>query len=222
MVLQPLIDKWTKLKSSPETLDPMSMTGSSNYWEERYIKDDKPWDTRSLPLQFKKFIGRLSKPARVLVPGCGSAYEARAFAEFGFEVYAIDFSPAAVRLAQQNMGPWSKNVILGDFFSYDFCGLSFDIVYERAFLCALPQTSRFQYANRMASLLKEGGQLAGFFVHTQKQSGPPFGLAPDELNTLLGDQFELTTDDEVHNSIPLFAGKERWQEWKRLPLRDSK
>lgn len=33
---------------------------------------------------------------RVSIPGCGSAYEARTFAEKGYDVVAIDFSPAAV------------------------------------------------------------------------------------------------------------------------------
>jgi hypothetical protein len=63
--------------------------------------------------------------------------------------------------------------------------------------------------------LRPEGRLAGFFYFDDGERGPPFGLKVGELETLLGDRFERSADAEVGDSIPIFAGKERWQIWSR-------
>jgi hypothetical protein len=40
-----------------------------------------------------------------------------------------------------------------------------------------------------------------------------------ELGRLLGTAFERITDEPVEDSLPLYAGKERWQVWLRLASR---
>ena len=191
-------------------------SGSSDYWENRYLKNDKPWDASKTPSELKNYLASIKKTGRVLIPGCGTAHEAHTFAEAGFDVYAIDFSPTVVKLAQITVGT-KANIIFGDFFSFDFGELSFDVVYERAFLCALPRRLWTQYAKRQADLLRVGGQLVGYFIHDEnEQSVPPFGLKQKELSTLLENQFTLIEKNKVQNSIPLFSGKEYWQIWKRI------
>ena len=41
------------------------------------------------------------------------------------------------------------------------------------------------------------------------------GISRDELDGLLRGEFECVEDAEVADSIPVFAGKERWMVWKR-------
>jgi len=89
------------------------------------------------------------------------------------------------------------------------------LVYERAFLCALPRRLWSRYAPRVSELLRPEGRLAGFFYFDDGERGPPFGLKVGELETLLSDRFERIADAEVGDSIPIFAGKERWQIWSR-------
>ena len=101
-----------------------------------------------------------------------------------------------------------------DFFAADL-GAPFDLVYERAFLCALPRALWTAWAARVASVLRPGGRLAGFFFFDESERGPPFGLKPDELDDLLGGMFERVADAAVADSIPVFAGRERWQVWRR-------
>lgn len=190
-------------------------SGSSDYWENRYLKNDKPWDAGKTPSELQNYLANIKKAGRVLIPGCGTAHEAHTFAEAGFDVYAIDFSSTVAKLAQISVGN-KANIIFGDFFSFDFGELSFDLVYERAFLCAIPRTLWTQYAKRQANLLRVGGQLIGYFIHDEKeQSLPPFGLKQNELSTLLENQFTLIEKNEVQNSLPLFSGKEHWQIWER-------
>jgi SAM-dependent methyltransferase len=184
------------------------------FWEQRYREQFMPWDAGRVPDLTQTFIATLAPDSRVLIPGCGSAYEARAFAEAGHEVIAVDFSAAALDAARGVLGEWAQCLRLGDFFTMDFGG-PFDVVYERAFLCALPRRAWPDYAPRVAELLRPGGVLAGFFFWDESERGPPFGLKPGELEALLDDAFERSVDVAVTDSIPVFQGKERWQVWLR-------
>lgn len=187
------------------------------FWEKRFREGFTPWDAGRVPATLDRFLKAEARGQRVLIPGCGSGYEVRAFAEAGFEVFAIDFAPAAVERARGVLGPLASLVRSGDFFDFDPGG-PFDLVYERAFLCALPRRVWPRYAPRVAELLRAGGRLAGFFFFDDNERGPPFGLRKKELDTLLHGNFELAADTAVDDSIPVFAGKERWQVWTRSTL----
>ena len=67
----------------------------------------------------------------------------------------------------------------------------------------------------MAELLPSGGLLAGFFFVCDQCKGPPFGLLPQQLAALLHEAFEPVEDAGVPDSLPVFAGRERWQVWRR-------
>jgi hypothetical protein len=138
----------------------------------------------------------------------------RAFVEAGHDVLAVDFAEAAVERARRILGPLSDRVHLADFFEFDF-GAPFDLVYERAFLCSLPRPLRPRYAQRVLDLLEPPGKIAGFFFFEDGERGPPFGLKAGELEMLLGERFDRVSDTAVGDSIPIFAGKERWQIWSR-------
>ncbi|MEJ1972939.1 MAG: methyltransferase domain-containing protein [Lacunisphaera sp.] len=91
------------------------------YWNARYLKDNTPWDFGGIPEDLKNFLKKRGKGAKVLIPGCGSGYEIKAFAEAGYEVTAIDFSKFAVERARRMVGPaLADNIVVGDFFQYDF------------------------------------------------------------------------------------------------------
>ena len=184
------------------------------FWESRYRDNVVPWDAGKVPAALQEYARNLSPGARVLIPGCGSAYEAAYLSDKGFDVLAIDFSPAAVKVAKKNLGRFGNIVRLADFFAFDF-GQPFDVVYERAFLCALPPRMWPQYAPRTAHLLRPGGELAGFFFFQKTERGPPFGTSPDALHALLDPGFELVEDKTVTDSIPVFQSAERWQVWRR-------
>jgi SAM-dependent methyltransferase len=184
------------------------------FWEKRFREGITPWDAGRVPASLEQFLKTEIPDQRVLIPGCGSGYEVRAFAEAGFEVLAIDYTAAAVERAHEVLGPLAYLVRLADFFDFD-PGAAFDLVYERAFLCALPRRLWRSYAARVAQLLEPGGRLAGFFFFDDNERGPPWGLKPGELQALLGESFDLTAEVLVSDSIPVFAGKEHWHVWTR-------
>ena len=182
------------------------------FWEKRFRENFTPWDAGRVPAALGQFLKTEPRDQRVLIPGCGSGYEVRAFAEAGHDVLAIDFADAAVERARRTLGPFADRVRLADFFEFDF-EAPFDLIYERAFLCALPRREWPRYAPRLTELLRPGGRLAGFFYFDDGERGPPFGLKTGELEALLGEHFDRVADSPAGDSIPIFAGKERWQVW---------
>lgn len=185
------------------------------FWDVRFRQKRTPWDAGSTPPDLERYLTVKRSGGRVLIPGCGSAYEVRSFSDKGYEVVAIDFSQAAVERARAELGPWHTAVVLGDFFSHDFGARPFDIVYERAFLASLPRKMWADYAARVAELLRPRGRLIGFFVYGEQQGGPPFCLKAGELAGLLGEKFEKVDEAVVTTSVPVFVGRERWEVWIR-------
>jgi len=185
------------------------------FWDTRFRDGVTPWDAGGVPPALKNWIGRRRGRLRVLIPGAGTGYEVRLFAEHGHDVLAIDFSDAAIEAAKRELGSLSGRVRKADFF-----GLQdgpFDVVYERAFLCALPRTLWSGWARRMAELVSPSGVLAGFFYLDDNPRGPPFGVSQEGLNDLLGKAFDLTESQVLppEQSLPVFQGKEIWQVWTR-------
>jgi len=185
------------------------------FWDTRFRGGVTPWDAHGVPPILEVWLKKRISPLRVLVPGCGTGYEVRAFAERGHEVLAIDFSDAALDAARRELGELANLVRKDDFFSLQ--EKPFDVVYERAFLCALPRSLWTDWARRTAELVRPGGELAGFFYFDDNERGPPFGIAAAQLNSLLRGNFQLSEKLPVpaEQSLPVFKGKEVWQVWKR-------
>jgi len=183
------------------------------FWDLRYQASFAPWDAGKVPAQLRAFAA--GGTGSVLVPGCGSAWDVRCFAESGWDVLGIDFSHQAIAAARTVLGPHAGRIRHADFFA-PIAEAPFDVAYERAFLCALPRRLWPAWSARIAELVKPGGRLAGFFYFDQSERGPPFPLRDDaELAALLAPSFARAEDAAVEDSIPFFQGKERWQVWQR-------
>lgn len=189
------------------------------FWDQRYAADRTPWDFGGVPAALREFLA--TSPGhgggRVLIPGCGTGYEIEAFARAGYAVTAIDFSAPAVERARIRFGHLNQTILHGDFFALRLAPGSFDLVYERTFLCALPPERWPAIAAQCARMLRSGGCHVGFFYFGDKEDGPPFGLAPRDDARLFAEEFSLLVDQPVQDSLPLFAGKERWQVRRRNP-----
>jgi thiopurine S-methyltransferase len=174
-----------------------------------------PWDAGGAPPRLVAWLESRTEPMRVLIPGCGSGYEAAEFAARGHEVLAIDFSDAALEAAQRVLKRFPGVLKKADFFA--LAGELFDLVYERAFLCALPRRLWPDWGRRVAELVRPGGELAGFFYLDDNERGPPYGIRREGLQALLSDRFTLSEDLPLaaSESLPVFQGKEVWQVWRR-------
>lgn len=193
-----------------QTRDP----SQAAFWSERFEQQFTPWDLGSVPQALQQFVQTAPHPYVTFIPGCGNGHEVAYLSEAGWQVTAIDFSPSAVKAAQARLGQWAGRVIEADFFQFVPQPRP-ELIYERAFLCALPRSKWPAIAERWAQLLPPGGLLAGFFFFDNSPKGPPFGTSPDELEALLTSNFDQLVDEPVADSLPVFAGRERWQVWRR-------
>jgi hypothetical protein len=187
------------------------------FWTSRYASEETPWDFHGVPLAIKTFLNAAPRaPSNVLVPGCGSGYEVKAFQDAGLNVTAIDFAPLAIKRTRSLAGSTGVTILLADFFTHDFPLRYFDIVYERTFLCSLPPSRWRSYSERMAALLKTNGRLIGIFLYGDESDPPPYPLTAARAHELFAENFQLIHDEPVSDSLPIFQGMERWQEWRRI------
>jgi len=217
---------------------------TAEFWDQRFEAEFTPWDRGGVPVQLAAWLQTLEPenqgtaqgpdpdmgPARtgvrplgrtpvsrfstVLIPGCGIGHELQAFCEAGWNATAIDFSPSAVVAAQQAVGKWREHVVQADFFEYA-PKQPLDLIYERAFLCAMPRDMWPRVVQRWADLLPEDGLLLGYFYFDNNPKGPPFGADRQQLEQLMSAHFVLEWDEPASDSIPVFQGKERWMAWRR-------
>jgi hypothetical protein len=186
-----------------------------DFWSQRYASGKTPWQLDHVPARATAFIRSLETGRNVLIPGCGQDFRTiDAFRKAGHQVTAIDFSPVAVESAEKTLAGVEHKIILGDFFTYDFKTAPFDLIYERTFLCSLPPSLWTDYAARVAQLLRPAGALAGFFFYGEETDPPPYPLTEQKAAQILADRFELKTSELVADSLSIFAGKEKWQEWR--------
>lgn len=185
------------------------MCFSAQFWNERYQSQQTGWDLKSPSTPLKEYIDQLSDLSlRILIPGCGNAYEAEYLLEKGFShITLIDISEVLVQTLQEKFKNYPQiQVILGDFF--DLQG-SYDLILEQTFFCALHPDLRSAYANQMKNLLSKNGKLVG--VMFQRDFGnpyPPFGGSKEEYLQLFEPYFTIVTMEDCYNSIPPRAGTE--------------
>ena len=185
------------------------------FWNQRYASGETPWTLQAIPAALQSFVTSAQRRGNVLVPGCGTDHAVLQFFQTaGFEVTAIDFSSVAIAQIKKTLGDFDGKVIRGDFFKFDF-RCRFDLIYERTFLCALHPRRWPQYSKRVAQLLRPRGKLVGVFFYGTEPDPPPYPLSETQAAEIFGQHFRLTRDVKVSDSVRMFAGMERWQEWQR-------
>ena len=168
-----------------------------------------------VPARLTAFIRSLKPDSEVLIPGCGEDYRTiAAFHRAGHRVTAIDFSEVAVEHAKKTLSELGQRIIPGDFFRHDLGSARFDFIYERTFLCSLPPQLWNDYATRVAELLRPHGLLAGFFFYGEEPDPPPYPLTENKAAKIFGSRFDLINTEPVTDSLSIFAGQEKWQEWQ--------
>lgn len=181
----------------------------AEYWDQRYHQNDTGWDIGSASPALTRFIDTLTnKHSRILIPGCGNAYEAAYLLEHGFsQITVLDIS---VSLTDKLRERWKQypalNVVCVDFFEHQG---TYDIILEQTFFCALEPKLRPEYVKKMKSLLKEGGRLAGLLFNREfAHTGPPFGGSEKEYRTLFENEFKHVRIEPCLDSIEPRKGSE--------------
>jgi SAM-dependent methyltransferase len=192
----------------------MDDVSSPSFWEEYYRSGRTGWDLgRPTPVFTRLAESGAFTPGKMLVICAGRGYDARLFAEKGFEVTAVDFAEDAIQeMLVMNDSETSMEIIQADLFALPaFMNEEFDYVLEYTCFCAIDPQRRAEYINSVTRLLKPGGiYIALAFPVGGRTGGPPFVVTPDELVGPLSELgFELLTREVPDDSA---AGRQGIEE----------
>jgi SAM-dependent methyltransferase len=197
------------------------------FWNERWDSNDIAWDMGSASAPLKAFIDSIdsdeNKYLKILIPGCGNAYEAEYLHTKGFRnVYIVDFAKKALAEFSKRVPGFPKDhLICGDFFELEEKG--FDLILEQTFFCAIPPSLRHAYAKKMNELLLPGGKLVGLLFNDPKLDfeSPPFGGDAETYRAIFNPYFALNKLEAAYNSIKPRAGRELFVNFQRKETTSS-
>ncbi|WP_242205659.1 MULTISPECIES: thiopurine S-methyltransferase [unclassified Pseudomonas] len=152
--------------------------------------------------------------ARVLVPLCGKSLDLAWLAGCGHQVLGVELSEKAIEdfFTEHQVQPqisqkgafkvYSSDAIelwCGDFFALTPSDVAdCTALYDRAALIALPAPMRERYAAHLQQILPLGvqGLLITLDYDQAQMPGPPFAVADDEVQRLLGDVWRVQVQEE--------------------------
>ncbi len=183
---------------------------SPEYWNGRYLNEDAGWDVGYVSTPLKAYIDQLTdKSSLILIPGAGNAYEAEYLFSNGFKnTYVCDLAEEPLRNLLKRCPEFDPGHLLQqDFFKLQ--GLTFDLILEQTFFCALHPSLRPAYFQKMAQLLSPGGHLAGvLFNDVLNADKPPFGGSRAEYLTYIQEPLSIGVLETCYNSIKPRQGRE--------------
>jgi len=174
---------------------------NTNYWSKRYQNNETAWDIGAPSTPLKEYIDQLeNKNIKILIPGCGNAYEAQYLFENGFKnVFVIDLSPIPLQNLKKRVPNFPDNQLLeGDFFELTN---QFDLILEQTMFCAIDPRLRMNYARKASELLVEKGKLVGVLFNREFDGGPPFGGTKEEYLDYFSTHFQNVHLEPCYNSI---------------------
>ncbi len=178
------------------------------YWGQRWEQGQTGWDlggpAPAITDYFKDFE---NKEISILIPGCGNAYEAQALWDLGFNnISVIEIVAAKAQELQQKFSNTTIKVINEDFFVHQG---SYDFIIEHTFFSSLDVSMRVAYAEKMTSLLKDGGKVIGLLFNREFDApGPPFGGNIEAYMELFKPYFKEVLLAEATNSVAPRQGTE--------------
>lgn len=179
------------------------------YWQEKWESREIGWDIGySSPAIEDYLLQYENKATKILIPGCGNAYEAEFLWKQGFRnITILDIAPKAVEILKKKFEDKKEiSVICEDFFQHEG---NYDLIIEQTFFCAIPTLLRKKYAEKMHEILNENGRIIGVLFNKDfLKKGPPFGGSIPEYQLIFKKYFQILTLENCYNSIEQRKGHE--------------
>ncbi len=187
------------------------------YWEKLYQQGQDYWDLGRVTPSLLEFFDHplCIKTGRVLVPGAGRGYDAKEWAQRGYDTLAVDFSQTAFESLSQIAEENSKFSAL----KLDVFDLSpkstdlFDIVYEYSCFSAIHPGRRDEYFEIWHKMIKPEGIIVALFYPLCLEpslEGPPHPTSEGELMARLDGVFKILERITPKTSTSGRQGKEQF------------
>jgi len=190
----------------------------SDFWDNCYLNNETGWDMHQVSPPLKGYIDSLeNKDLKILIPGCGNAYEAEYLLEKDFKnITLIDFSTVVTNRLKEKYKDKPIKILNENFFDHHS---KYDLILEQTFFCAIDPTLREKYVEKCYDLLNEVGKIAGVFFNKKfTQSEPPFIANDDEYKKLFQPFFTFLKFETCNNSVAPRMGYELFFEFEKKPL----
>lgn len=186
-------------------------------WETRYQAHDMPWEKGAPSPGLVDFLATHLRLPRgtVLVPGCGTGHDVRAWAAAGFTVTGCDIAPSGVSLAREATAAagLTAEFIQGDFLGNAVPG-PYDWIFEHTLFCAIDPARRDDYVSAVLRRLRPGGSYLAVNYLIPDTDGPPFGTTRQELMDRFSPRLKLEAE-WVPRSFHNRDGLELMLWWRR-------
>ena len=178
-------------------------------WNFRYKTKETGWDIGFVSPALKEYIDQITDfNIKILIPGCGNAYEAEYLFKKGFKnIFIVDYSEIAISNLIKRIPDFPIfNSICDDFFNISG---QYDLILEQTFFCAIDPILRDNYAKKVSSLLTNDGKLVGLFFSLPMFSDHPrFGGSKEEYIKCFSKLFLIIKMERCYNSIKSRTNKE--------------
>lgn len=185
------------------------MNLSETFWDNKYKNNETGWDLGEVSPPIKAYVNQLTNKAlHILIPGGGNSYEAEYLHAKGFKnVYVVDLSKTALSNLKKRIPTFpSSHLIQKDFFDLE---MTFDLIIEQTFFCAINPTLREQYVTKSNELLKAKGKVVGLLFNVPLNiDKPPFGGCKEDYMTYFKKYFNIVLMEEAYNSHDTRHSKE--------------
>jgi SAM-dependent methyltransferase len=196
-LLEPGADRWTS-------------GGGADWWDGFYADRDRPvpFFADKPDENLVSYLDRgLITPGRALDLGCGPGRNALHLAAAGFQVDAVDLSPAAISWARDRATAAGLDIAFhcGDAFAADALSGPYDLIYDSGCFHHLPPHRRVSYRALLTRALAPGGHFglscfaegamgselpdAEFYRHGGLQGGVAY--TPEALRWIFADLTEV-------------------------------
>jgi SAM-dependent methyltransferase len=192
------------------------------YWDYRYLNNETGWDMQQASAPLKSYIDSIkNNNLKILIPGCGNAYEAEYLLSKGFKsVTLIDFSTVVTQKLKEKFQGQPINIVNENFFDHKG---KYDLILEQTFFCALQPSMRENYVKKCFELLNDGGKIAGVLFNKKfSHDQPPFTASDEEYQKYFKPTFTFLKYENCNNSIPNRMGYEAIFEFQKKPEADIK
>lgn len=182
----------------------------SEFWIKSWTDGRTAFNQQQYHAKLTQYFPRLNYQAgqSVLVPLCGKTIDMLWLAGQGLQVHGVELYSGAVEefFSENKLQPFHKTqdcdftqhahknitISCGDFFKLGKKN-SYDFIYDRAALVALPASMRADYARVITESLKKGGKyfLVVYEYDQSKMDGPPFSINYSEIERLYRETFDI-------------------------------
>lgn len=194
------------------------MASNDSQWAARYAEQHTPWDLGRAHPQLLDWLAGRAAGGRVLVPGCGTGFDACALAQAGWQVTALDLIPDTVHAAKRAAIEASGGeVLVLDALAFE-PPQPYELIFEHTFFCAIDPSQREDWGRLMDRCLGADGELLALVFPVDRGvelGGPPHGYAPADMQAVLGAGFRMLEDIPAEHPVKSRSWKERWVRFAR-------